>query len=372
MLSDLAVDHLNRGTEHLKEARFHEAIASYDRVLRDDPVEPDALRWKGDALRELKRLDEAAECYETALKIKPDDHVSIWHLAMTRLLQGDYERGWKLYESRWDVFPQHKLKTGVHAWRGESLESKSILLWAEQGFGDTIQFYRYAMIVAGMGAAVTLRVQPALQRLLMSQGWPGVTVISERDEIPKTDFQCPLLSLPFVMGMNGPLKYASYLSAPEKITLPPGRKIGLCWSGNRDAAKERHRSATLEALRPIFACNAKFYGLQAKYSHDDEDCNLMDGIKRYHLRDFADTASLISSLDLVISVDTSVAHLAGAMGKPVWTLIPYVGTCWRWMTERTDSPWYPSMTLFRQKRPGVWHDVVADVAARLNSQAMAA
>lgn len=352
---------VNRGTEHLLASRFDDAIAAYDLALAEHPDDLDALRWKGDAYRETKRMSQALECYGRALQAWPGDAVTLWHKAMTHLSLGDYDEGCRLFERRWDVFPQFHPEFACPKWMGETLSGKSILLWAEQGFGDTLQFCRYAPLVAGTGAKVVLRVQPALKRLLSDQ-WPGITVLSERDPVPETDYHCPLLSVPLLMGNFFPK--APYLwaeIAPPR--LPAGRKVGLCWFSNRGPEKERHRSVTLDQLAPVLKADATFYSLQVRRRSIDD--GLHGRLVSQELKDFADTAALIAEMDLVISVDTSVAHLAAAMGKPTWTLIPYVGTCWRWLLDRTDSPWYPTMTLFRQKRVGEWGPVIDDIAARL-------
>ena len=262
-------------------------------------------------------------------------------------------------------------------WDGSELNGKTVLLHAEQGLGDSIQFVRYVPMVRDRGGKVVLQCQPALSRLFT--GLPGIDrVIKNGDPIPRFDAHCPLLSLPRAFGTTLDSIPASvpYLTADPAAALDwakrladrPGKKVGIVWAGRAGYVGDRTRSLSLTTLAPLAcASGITWYSLQKGYaaaqiSDAPQGMELID--RTAELNDFADTAALIANLDLVISVDTAVAHLAGAMGKSVWTLLPYAPD-WRWLLNRDDSPWYPTMRLFRQQRPGDWGEVIQRIAESL-------
>ncbi len=304
-----------------------------------------------------------------------------WNLALSQLLLGDFAQGWKNFEARWEGCAG---LTGAYdkplqrAWRGEAVAGKTILLWAEQGFGDTLQFIRYATTLAKRGAKVVVEVQPELREL--AAGVSGVSeAIARGQNLPDYNFHCPLMSLPFLLGStsfgNTPYLHADVERTSKwHATLAPfaGRKTGLVWAGKSRAgnaeldAIDRRRSMTLAQLAPITATPAcSFFSLQ-KGAPAGELAVAALPIHDFSAQwqDFSDTAAFIANLDLVISVDTSVAHLAGALGKPVWLLNRF-DTCWRWGVTKEDSPWYPGLRQFRQSRAGDWNWVIAAVAAEL-------
>jgi len=299
------------------------------------------------------------------------------------LVSGDLRAGWPQCEYRWRIagsVPTRVLPAPV--WRGDApLEGKTILLHAEQGLGDTLQFLRYVPLVAARGAEICLEVQPSLLPLLA--GYPGTASVLARGEtLPPVDFHCPLLSLPlaFSTGLDSIPAPVPYLHAPgdrvarwRELTGPArGPRVGLVWAGNPGHANDRNRSIPFTLFRPICAplAGVQFFNLKIEASQADAVALAgTPGIVDHSamVRDFADTAALVAQMDLVISVDTSVAHLAGALGKPVWLLLPF-SPDWRWLLDRDDSPWYPSMRLIRQTRIGEWNAVLNRVRRELEGR----
>ena len=359
-------------------ARFGEAAASYRRALALQP-------GHGGFLTNLARSLEAAGALEAALKVSdaaiaaaPDLPEARLGRATALLAAGDFARGWREYGARWRLKSTPMPPYPMPLWRGEPPEGRTILLHAEQGLGDTLQFVRFAPMVAARGARVVLRVQPPLLRLL--QGLPGVDmVITDGQARPAIDLHCPLMNLGeiFVPSEAALAPAAPYLRADpalvaaHTVAAPGGAlRVGLVWAGGARPGlphvqvMDRRRSLTLAAFAPLAPlCQAgliQLYALQlgapvvAQAGLDIVD---MSG----QITDFADTAAIVAQLDLVISVDTSCAHLAGAMGKKVWLLTRF-DACWRWMRGRDDSPWYPTMRIFRQAEPNAWERVVEEVA----------
>ena len=370
----------NRGSVLQILGRLEEALASQARALALKPDYAEALYNQGNALVMLGRHREALASYGRALAIKPDHAEAQWNQGLARLRLGDFRAGWKQYEWRWQrpdgVKSQRSFAQPV--WTGQqSLQGKTILLHAEQGLGDTIQFVRYAALVARRGAKVILEVQRTLKLLLARvEGIAGI--VGRGEELPAFDLHCPLLSLPLAFGTELSTIPASvpYLTAADdrietwSARLPPrkGLRVGIAWSGNSKHKDDRNRSIALARLAPLFdAPGVQFVSLQ-KDARDGEAEALRDipGLLDLgpELKDFADTAALISLIDLVISVDTSTAHLAGAMGKPVCVLLPF-SPDWRWLLEREDSPWYPTARLFRQPMIGDWESVIGRMRREL-------
>jgi tetratricopeptide (TPR) repeat protein len=365
----------NRGLSLHKLGRFDEALASYDRALAVQPDYADALVNRGVTLHDLKRFDEALANYDRAIALRPDHADAHFFGSMSRLLSGGFGSGWMEYEwrrkgastgpSKRD-FPQ-PLWLG-----GEGIADKTILLHSEQGFGDTIQFCRYVPLVAARGARVVLEVEEPLRELL--SGLAGAArVMVKGNLLPHFDLQCSLLSLPLAFGTQletipcaGP-----YLRAPDQALLKWGARlpskrrprIGIAWAGNARHIRDRERSIDLRSLLPLFDVDATFVSLQKEIRAADT-ATLKDSADIIHfgheLDDFSDAAALISHLDLVVSVDTAIAHLAGALRKPVWILLTHVPD-WRWLLDRDDSPWYPTARLFRQSESREWNSAIMRV-----------
>ncbi len=378
---DFAEAHCYRGNALHALKRSGEALASYDRALAARPDYAEALYNRSVTLYRLKRFDEALADNARVLAIRPDYAEAHFNEACCRLTTGDLFRGWQKYEWRWQTREQksHQRNYTQPLWLGSGeIAGESILLHAEQGFGDTIQFCRYVPRVAERGARVILEVQEPLQGLMRSL--PGVAqIVLPGDPLPDFDRHCPLLSLPlaFATTLETIPAATPYLSAPPHLAmewsarLGPGTRprIGLVWSGRPAQKNDHNRSIGLGALSPLFELNATYVSLQP-YIRDDDAAMLHECGNLIHfgdqLKDFTDTAALMSNLDLVVSVDTAVAHLAGALARPVWILLPYI-TDWRWLVDRNDSPWYPTARLFRQDEPQEWDGVVARIRTALQT-----
>ena len=365
--------------------RYDESMADFDRVLQIDATFHDAINNRGMIHARFARFKEALACYDESLAIVPEQVQALYNRAMVLLAMGDWARGLKEFESRWNIAPLEAARFNRLApvWSGkEDVTGKTVLLHHEQGYGDSLQFCRYAALVAKKGARVILAVPAGLKSLMRSL--PGnPQVVSEGDPVPAHDYCCPLMSLPMAFGTT-PANVPSgvpYLRAdPGKVRSWGERlgarlrpRIGLVWNGRRYAPINYPRDMPLEILQPLLAVDADFFCLQTEMSKDDEDrLARLPHVARFsdELREFSDTAALIMNLDVVVTVDTAVAHLAGALGKPVW-LMNRFASCWRWLQERPDSPWYPSMRIFRQRAIGDWTGVVEQVreaAVRLSDR----
>jgi tetratricopeptide (TPR) repeat protein len=370
---------VNRGNVLLRFNRPADALESYDVALAAMPGHPQILTNRGHALRRLDRPREALVDLEAALAQAREFPEAHFESALAHLTLGDFDAGWKAYEWRWKTgaFADKRRPFRAPLWLGDApVAGKTILLHAEQGFGDTIQFIRYAPLLAERGARVICEVQPALTSLL-SQLDGGVSIVAKGDALPPFDLHCPLLSLPLAFGtrLETIPATASYLAAPaERIEhwrarLPQsGPRAGFVWSGSPAHRNDASRSIPLARLAPLleslpFTC----FSLQREWREADRDAsralpNLVD--LGSGLTDFTETAAVISLLDVVVSVDTAVAHLAGALGKPVVILLPYAAD-FRWLRERADTPWYPTAKLLRQQAFGDWDGVLAALAREL-------
>jgi tetratricopeptide (TPR) repeat protein len=373
----------NYGNALLKLNRPSDAIAAYDRALAIVPHNAGLLTNRAIALRKLDRPHEALMSVTRALASKPDFAQARFVDSLVRLTLGDFRAGWRTYESRWQGrnLAAQRRDFAAPLWLGDgSLEGKTILLHAEQGFGDTLQFVRYAPLVAGQGAKVIVEVQRELVRLL--SGLDGIDAVIRRGEtLPSFDLHCPLLSLPLAFGTElatvpAPVPYIG--AAEDEVQLwrgliPQRRRprVGVVWSGDPTHDNDVNRSMRLKALAPVFDVpDVDFVSLQYKIG-DEDVVVLRDFPNLFRLerkfRDFADTAAVVASLDAVISVDSAVAHLAGAMGKELFVLLP-LGADFRWLRERADSPLYPTARLLRQTQFGTWDSVIESLAAELRAR----
>jgi len=347
-----------------------EAITHYEHALRLAPHLLDAHLNLGNAFAALRQLDRARRSYANALALNPDHADANFNEALLLLCLGDFRNGWPKYEYRWKREPYAAARPNYPRpmWHGQrDLQGKTILLTAEQGHGDAIQFVRYAPLVAALGAKVLLGVHNPLTVLMTSV--PGVSqVIADGEATPDFDMYCPLLSLPLMfetelatIPVNIPyIRPAEERLAKWRDRLPEhGRlRVGICWAGGDLHVNDRNRSMPLERFAALLSVNnVDFVSVQKEVSEAQAAILRERGVIALgqHFADFADTAAVIAMLDLVISVDTSVAHLAGAMGKAVGLLVPYAPD-WRWLLDRTDSPWYPTMRLFRQTAIGDWQE----------------
>jgi tetratricopeptide (TPR) repeat protein len=354
-------------------------IELVERAIRINPNAPDYHSNLGVIFKEIGRMDDAIDCYRRALSFDSSATDYHWNLAVTLLARGDFAQGWEEFEWRLHS-AKLKLFRGLAQprWNGEELAGKTILLHTEGGFGDALQFIRYAPLVARRGGRVLLECQPELVRLFRQLPDLG-QIIARGETLPAFDYQVPLQSLPRIFrtdltNIPGPVPcLAADAEIAEKwiAKLAPDRskKIGLCWAGSFLGGEER-RSRSLATFAPLAEIpGVTFHSLQ---TGPDAGQPVPAGMKlvdhHNELMDFAESAGLVANLDLVISVDTSVVHLAGAMGKPVWTLLPF-SPDFRWLLEREDSPWYPTMRLFRQEKRGEWGGVTTRIARELGELA---
>lgn len=369
---------VNRGNALNQLQRFDQALESYDDALAMNPGSAQLHSNRGHLLHDAGRYQEALHNYDRALGLDPALALVQWNKGLIKLLFGDFEEGWRLYESRWRSYAQAAYRNFPQPlWLGrEPLQGRTILLHAEQGLGDTIQFCRYLPAVQALGAEVVLEAPATLLPLLASL--PGrYRLIAAGDPLPDFDLQCPLMSLPLACasGLYSVPAQVPYLAADQgrqgewRQRLGPRLKtrVGLAWSGSARHLDDRQRSMALRSLGPLLGLDVEFHCLQQEIGAEDQAALVNFPQVRCHqagLRDFSDTAALVTAMDLVISVDTAVAHLAGALAKPVWILLPHAPD-FRWMLGRSDSPWYPTARLFRQTSRGEWSPVVAEVCAAL-------
>lgn len=379
IMPNYAEAYSNRGMA-LKELRqFDAAVESYNKAIAIKPEYAEAYSNRGNALQQLKQIEDAVASYDRAIAIKPNYAEAHWNKSFASLVSGDLATGWELYEWRWKT-ERFKLSSQTYSgaqWRGgEESRGKTILLHSEQGLGDTIQFCRYAPLVSGLGADVVLTVPKALAGLLETLS--GVSeLIVEGEEVPKYDYQCPLLSLPlaFKTTLESIPQSMHYLSADQdkveywksKLGEKTAPRIGLVWSGKIRQNKDRSRSIPLDTFIKYLPPGFQYVCLQKEFY--DIDLPVLETQDNIYcpgdsLNDFTDTAALCDLMDIVVSIDTGVAHLSAALGRETCILLQYVPD-WRWLLDREDCPWYPSATLYRQSRIGDWDSVLENVRAKL-------
>jgi tetratricopeptide (TPR) repeat protein len=359
--------------------RYPEALARFDRLAAQSPRNAPILVGRSVALAGLDRNAEALDCLEQALRIEPDLPFAVANRSWLLLALGRLPEGFQGLEVRWKIppFRDHKLDSSAPLWLGDtSASGKTILVHHEQGLGDTLQFIRYVPLLAQRGARVVLRLPAALLDLMRTL--EGVAQIVPNDApLPPHDSHCPVMSLPLAFGTTVQTIPAGipYLSADpariahwsERLGAKVRPRVGLVWAGGRRPPISDARHMPLAALLPLLELDVDYISLQKDISAADSiTLATLPRIVPHgaSLTDFADTAALIANLDLVVSVDTSVVHLAGALGKPVWVMNRYA-PCWRWLRERSDSPWYPTARLFKQASLGDWGGVVQQIKQAL-------
>lgn len=378
-----SLGHGNLGLALRAAGRLDEAIASLERAVSLDPTIAAHLSDLGVALSECGRLDDALKRLRRAVELDPKDAEFRENLGLTLLLKGDLEEGWTHYEYRHHLERHRSRRPAIDApvWQGEPLAAKSILVYSEQGFGDTIQFVRYLPLLAATGAAVTLMVQPELIALLSDLSG-SVAIVPTGKVLSGFDFLCALLSLPYAFGTTRSSIPADvpYLSVDKTLVGrwrqrigDKGFKIGIAWQGNPSFVGDRGRSIPLHEFAPLAAIpGVRLIALQKGFGA--EQVAAVDFRARIEVLDeprtFADTAAVMMNLDLIVSSDTSVAHLAGALARRVFVALRHVPD-WRWLFEGDDSPWYPTAQLFRQRTMGDWADVFARIATEVRAKAQA-
>ena len=369
----------NKGRALHELDRCEEALECYDRALAIDSRRPATWSNRATTLHNLRRFDEALADFSRALALQPDDADAQWNESLTRLLLGQFDPGWEKYEYRWKgKAARPRRHADVPAWLGaQPIKGKRVLAWWEQGYGDTIQFCRYAALLAERGADVVLEVQPSLKGLVSSIS--GCEVVGSNEEASGCDYQIPLGSLPLAFATRQETIPAAvpYLKADadkilswrERVKRPDGRrKIGLACSGNAAFRNDRHRPVALRQFAPLLD-HGHLFLIQTEIREDDRRFLADAGPRIEYLGDgiddFMDSAAVVENMDLIVSIDTSLAHLAGALGRPVWILIPWAPD-WRWGTDGTACPWYPTATLFRQERIGGWDAVISRIEKALS------
>jgi tetratricopeptide (TPR) repeat protein len=413
--ADVAEAHNNLGNALKRQGKLEEAIECYQRALSHDSAYALAYANLGAALEWQRQWDEATACYRTALQLNPHSAVAWTNLgdllksqgcreeafqclrravelepdsadahlglAYAFLLYGQYREGWREHEYRLTLRTRN---CAIPRWNGEPLGGKAIFLHWEGGFGDILQFVRYVLLLRSRTNAtrVVLECRPALERLFAASDFSNIEIVASDGEIravpPDIDWQLPLLSLPLALDVTEPLPMPRpYLAAEAELRATWKNRlgarsrfrVGLVWKGNPGHRRDWMRSISCEQLIPLLELpDVEFFNLQVDGRQEEVASLTSKGVVDFtgQIADFADLAALIPELDLVISVDSAVAHLAGALGHRVWTLIPYAPD-WRWGIEGDSTPWYPSMRLFRQPKPGEWDSVLRCVANELQT-----
>lgn len=359
--------------------RLDDALAAYDRLLAHHPDDAVNIYNRANVLKDLCRYGDARAAYQQAIALRPGFAEAHVELGLCHLAQGDFAAGWPLFEWRWHTAQmRHRyLKTAQPAWLGESeLDGRTILLWAEQGLGDTMQFARLAPRIADLGAHVILRAPAVLVTLLQSMD-DRIRVISDQDVLPSFDLHCPIMSLPLALRLDGvPALDQAHRMQPDHARMQhwddwlgarTRPRIGLVWSGKQSGRVNATRDMPLTALLPLAGLDADFVCLHKDITATDVQTLAQLPAWRSAgalMGNFSDAAALVAQLDLVVSVDTAMAHLAGALGTPGYLLLRSSGE-WRWQQQADITPWYPSLRILRQREPGVWHDVVEQLRTEL-------
>lgn len=372
---------IEEGNRLRGENRPDQALKCYMLAMCHDPDSAAAFNNYGNVLRECGQPRRGIPFLEHAAILDPNNVTAKFNLAVSYLIMGDYARGWPAYESRWQyehlagTEPQHTQPR----WAGEDLRDKTILVVGEQGHGDNIQFCRFLHNLQVLGAKVLFQTTEGLIPLLSVS--PVISWIGRyTDQPPEFDYWIPIMSLPGVLGVtleNLP-KTVQYLSAdPAKYAawlqlLGPKKKmrVGFSWSGRRDAWLNRHKGVPFETMLDLVKRNPQYewINLQVDVSVEEDDALAAAGVTRYPgtIQSFADTAALINCLDVVISVDTAITHLAAAMGRPTWLMLQWFATDWRWLLDRDSNPWYPTVRIFRQPAMGDWQSVTKKIEQYLS------
>jgi len=372
--------HSNLGLALQDQGQVEEAMECYYKALEIKPDHAQAHNNLGLAFQELGQMDRAAQSYNTALSFAPDSPEAHNNMGLFQLLMGDFENGWENCAWRWQTGdkPAEPRQYDAPFWEGEPLEGKTVFIYPEQGLGDTLQFARYLPIIEAGGGNVVFEIPSPLHRLFEKSDFAKYMV--KEGEVPQQfDCHAPLLDIPQFMKTTFdtiPVQESYYVVEPElqkqwveRLARDEKFRVGIVWAGNPEHKNDHNRSidpALFQLMTDL--ADVSVYSLQVG---KDGEAKSVFGTQvtdlAPHFKNFADTAAAISQLDLVVSVDTSIIHLAGALGRPVWTLLPFIPD-WRWLMEREDSPWYPSMRLFRQQTRGDWNGVLQDMLHALQDK----
>ena len=369
--------HNNLGNALRQQHRFEDAIPEYNRAMEFKPGYADAAANLGGVLHISGRFREAVSSYRWALTVNPQQPNAHTGLGILHLLHGDFDQGWPEYEWRLLMSESRHVSPPGPTWDGSNPAGTRMLIYGEQGFGDALQFCRYVALLRDLGASVQLRL-PAPVVGLIAHSIPGIDVSADHD-LPAYDCHCALLSLPhrFRTRLNSIPNQLGYLRAPPEMVAKwrarlgsgPELKVGIVWTGNPKHINNRYRSVAADTLLPLLSVEGvKVFSLQVGARHAELTKCSKGAVPDFsaELTDYTETAGMVANLDVVVTICTSVAHLVGAMGKPLWMLLNAVPD-WRWMLEREDNPWYPSARLFRQRKAGEWGEVIERVAAELRA-----
>jgi tetratricopeptide (TPR) repeat protein len=379
---DFAMAYSNWGTVLYKQKRYAQASVHFKKTLALNPNLFETHLNLGNCYMGMLDVENANVSFDTAIAMKPGYWEANYNKAHAKLLAGKFDEGWPLYEWRWEnpAYKSSKRNYPQPLWLGnESIAGKLLLIYPEQGLGDFIQFCRYALALKALGASVTLETPPSLLPVIKTLD-PEIRYVESGQALPNFDYYCPIMSLPLAfkttlanIPATTPYLYADQQKVADWQTMLGNKnrlRVGLVWSGNKNHSRDSDRSLTLALLQPLLSLPVEFHTLQKEIRREDaETLAAFPQLKQHEQRlvDFSDTAALITCLDLVISVDTSVAHLAAALGKPVWILLTYLPD-FRWLLGRSDSPWYPTAKLFRQTEIGNWSSVIDEVIQELSNQ----
>jgi hypothetical protein len=365
---------LEQGNQHRADHQPELALKCYAAILGEDFNHGAAFNNYGNVLREMGYPARAIPFLHAACDIDPSNVTATFNLAVAHLLRGDYELGWAFYESRWRYEHMAGVKPQLPKpeWTGEDLKDKTILFVGEQGLGDQIQFLRFSANLQSAGAKIKLVLSPGVKALFPEPAGNIIGIYEPGEDLGEYDYWIPMMSIPRVIGLKletiaHQLQYVAATPAKaqewaDRLGPKKRMRIGVCWSGRKDSWIHNHKAMPIEKMAELIRRNPEHQWINLNVDSTAEESQIIidAGGECYPgtIQDFADTAGLMHHLDLVISVDTANAHLAGAMGRPVWIPLNAYGNCWRWLLKREDSPWYPSARLFRQPKMGDWDSVV--------------
>jgi hypothetical protein len=365
---------LEQGNQHRTDHQPELALKCYAAILGEDFNHGAAFNNYGNVLREMGYPARAIPFLHAACDIDPSNVTATFNLAVAHLLKGDYELGWAFYESRWryEHMAGVKPKLPKPEWTGQDLKDKTILVVGEQGLGDQIQFLRFTANLQSADAKIKLVLSPGVKALFPEPAGNIIGIYESGEDLGDYDYWIPMMSIPRVIGLKletiaHQLQYVAATPAKaqewaDRLGPKKRMRIGVCWSGRKDSWIHNHKAMPVEKMAELIRRNPEHQWINLNVDSTEEESQIIidAGGECYPgtIQDFADTAGLMHHLDLVISVDTANAHLAGAMGRPVWIPLNAYGNCWRWLLKREDSPWYPSARLFRQPKMGDWDSVV--------------
>ena len=371
------IDLIEQGNQARAAYNYDQALKCYAQVLVEDPNNFAAFNNYGNVLREMGYPERAIPFLEYSRTLDPTNVTAEFNLAVAHLLKGDYEKGWPLYESRWRYEHLSGLKPNFAQpeWRGQDLKGRTILVLGEQGLGDQIQFVRFVLNFVQMGAKVKLHVNESLKPLFNRSPDIIFQCTTEGDVVGDFDYWVMMMDVPGRLGItvkNIPthLQYIvpdqnQVKQWQERLGPKTKMRIGICWSGRKDSWLNQHKSMPVETMAALVARHPEYqwFSLQVDATEQEQEIISAAGAVclRGQIKDFTDTGSLIQHMDLIISVDTSVAHMSGAMGRPTWIPLNAFGPCWRWLLNTDSSPWYPSVRLFRQPTYGQWDPVIEKI-----------